>query len=200
MAEERSSWSYDLSFQFSSIDSSSTNTIELRPHACILTAWCPHSYTRSLPQNAVHRFSIAIISSSTTHSILYSSRLKECPPQAYTRNGTSNGAHCTSIINASSSLNYSHSTTIIRHCIHNRINTDVILHRFTRNENWDSEQILAIHFTLCTMSTSSQNARSVRKATHLHELQLHSFRTTTLRYHATVFHRRCCKGRNRGHV
>ena len=38
MEEERSSWSYDLSFQFSSFNSSSTNTTELRPHTCILIA------------------------------------------------------------------------------------------------------------------------------------------------------------------
>ena len=154
MAEERSSWSYDLSFQFSSFNSSSTNTIELRPHTCILTAWCPHSYTRSLHQIAASRLSITIIISSTTHSISYSSRLNKCQSQAYTWSTTPNSAHCTSIINASSSLNYSHSTTIIRHCIHNRINIDVILHRFICNENWHKEQTLAIHFTLWTTSTS----------------------------------------------
>ena len=35
-----------------------------------------------------------------------------------------------------------------------KINTDVILHRFTRNENEHKEQTLAFHFTLCTTSTS----------------------------------------------
>ena len=155
MAEERSSWSYDLSFQFSSFNSSSTNTTELRPHTCILIVWCLHSHARSFHQIAASRFSITIIISSTTHSISYSSRLNECPPQTYRRNGTSNSAHCTSIINASSSPDYPHSITIRRRCMYHRINTDVILHRFTRNENWHNEQILAIHFTLCTTSTSS---------------------------------------------
>ena len=155
MAEERSSWSYDLSFQFSSFNSSSTNTIELRPHTCILTAWCPHSYTRSFHQIVASRLSITISISSTTHSISYSSRLNECPPQAYRRNGTSNSAQCTSIINASSYPNYPHFITLRRHCIHHRMNTDVILHRFTRIENWHNEQTLAIHFTLCIKSTSS---------------------------------------------
>jgi len=75
MAEERSSWSYDLSFQFSSFNSSSTNTIESRPHTCILTAWWLHSYTRSLHQIAARRFSISISISSTTHSISYSFRM-----------------------------------------------------------------------------------------------------------------------------
>ena len=135
MAEERSSWSYDLSFHFSSFNSSSTNTIELRPHTCILTASCLHSYTRSLHQIAASRLSITISISSTTHSISYSSRLNECPPQTYRRNGTSNSAQCTSIINASSSPDYPHSITIRRRCMYHRINTDVILHRFTRNEN-----------------------------------------------------------------
>ena len=155
MTEERSSWSYDLSFQFSSFNSSSTNTIELRPHTCILTASCLHSYTRSFHQIAASRLSITISISSTTHSISYTSRLKECPSQAYRRNGTSNSAQCTSIINASSSPNYPHSITIRSQCMYHRINTDAILHRFTRNENWHNEQILAIHFTLCTTSTSS---------------------------------------------
>ena len=77
MAEERSSWSYDLSFQFSSFNSSSTNTIESRHHTCILTAWCIHSYTRSLHQIAASRLSITISISSSTHSISYSSRLNE---------------------------------------------------------------------------------------------------------------------------
>ena len=158
MAEERSSWSYDLSFQFSSFNSSSTNTIELRPHTCILTAWCLHSYTRSLHQIAASRLSITIISSSTTHSISYTSRLKECPPQAYIRSAITNSAHSTSIINASPYPNYPHSITIRRRCMYHRINTDVILHRFTRNENEHKEQTLAIHFTLCIKSTSSQNA------------------------------------------
>ena len=159
MEEERSSWSNDLSFHFSSFNSSSTNTIELRPHTCILTVWCPHSYTRSLHQIAASRLSITISISSTTHSISYSSRLKEWPSQAYCMNAITNGAHCTSNINASIYPNYQHFTTTIRHCIHNRINTDVILHRFTRNENWHNEKILAIHFTLCIKSTSSYNAR-----------------------------------------
>ena len=154
MAEERSSWSYDLSFQFSSFNSSSTNTIELRPHTCILTAWCLHSYTRSLHQIAASRLSITIIISSTTHSISYSFRLNECLSQAYRRNGISNSAHSTSIINASPSLNYSHSIIIRSQGIHHRINTDVILHRFTRNENWHNEQNPLIHFTLCIKSTS----------------------------------------------
>ena len=158
MAEERSSWSYDLSFQFSSFNSSSTNTIELRPHTCILTAWCLHSYTRSLHQIAASRLSITISSSSTTHSISYTSRLKECPPQAYIRSAITNSAHSTSIINASPYPNYPHSITIRRRCMYHRINTDVILHRFTRNENEHKEQTLAIHFTLCIKSTSSQNA------------------------------------------
>ena len=135
MAEERSSWSYDLSFQFSSFNSSSTNTTELRPHTCILTASCLHSYTRSFHQIAASRLSITIIISSTTHSISYSSRLNEYTPQAYGKSATLNSAHCTSIINVSISPNYQHFTTTIRHCIHNRINTDVILHRFTHNEN-----------------------------------------------------------------
>ena len=135
MTEERNSWSYDLSFQFSSFNSSSTNTTELRPHTCILTASCPHSYTRSLHQIAARRFSITIIISSTTHSISYSSRLNECPPQAYRRSTILSSAHCTSIINASSYPNYPHSITIRRRCMYHRINTDVILHRFTRNEN-----------------------------------------------------------------
>ena len=135
MAEERSSWSYDLSFQFSSFNSSSTNTTELRPHTCILTASCLHSYTRSLHQIAASRLSITIIISSTTHSISYSSRLNECLSQAYCMNAILNGAHCTSIINASSSPNYPHSITIRSQYRYHRINTDVILHRFTRNEN-----------------------------------------------------------------
>ena len=135
MAEERSSWSYDLSFQFSSFNSSSTNTIESRPHTCILTASCLHSYTRSLHQIAASRLSITIIISSTTHSISYSSRLNEWQSQAYTRNATPNSAHCTSIINASSYPNYPHSITIRSQYMHHRINNDVILHRFTRNEN-----------------------------------------------------------------
>ena len=135
MAEERSSWSYDLSFQFSSFNSSSTNTIELRPHTCILTASYLHLYTRSFRQIAASRLSITISISSTTHSISYSSRLNECQPQAYIRSATPNGAHCTSIINASSYPNYPHSITIRRQCIHHRMNADVILHRFTRNEN-----------------------------------------------------------------
>lgn len=155
MAEERSSWSYDLSFHFSSFNSSSTNTTELRPHTCILTAWCLHSYTRSLHQIAASRLSITISISSTTHSISYSSRLNEYTSQAYTRSDTPNSAQCTSIINASSSPDYPHFITLRRYCIHHRINTDVILHRFTRNENWHNEQTLAIHFTLCTTSTSS---------------------------------------------
>ena len=159
MAEERSSWSYDLSFQFSSFNSSSTNTIELRPHTCILTAWRLHSYTRSLHQIAASHLSITIIISSTTHSISYSSRLNECLSQAYCMNAILNGAHCTSIINASSSPNYPHSITIRSQYRYHRINTDVILHRFTRNENWHKEQILAIHFTLCIKSTSWYNAR-----------------------------------------
>ena len=135
MAEERNGWSYDLSFQFSSFNSSSTNTIELRPHTRILTASCLHSYTRSFHQIAASRLSITIIISSTNHSISYSSRLNECLPQAHRRNGTSNSAHCTSIINALSYPNYPHSTTIRRRRVHHRTNTDVILHRFTRNEN-----------------------------------------------------------------
>ena len=135
MAEERSSWSYDLSFQFSSFNSSSTNTIESRPHTSILTASCLHSYTRSLHQIVASRLSITIISSSTTHSISYSSRLKECPPQAYIRSAITNSAQCTSIINASSSPNNPHSITIRSQCMYHRMNTDVILHRFTRNEN-----------------------------------------------------------------
>ena len=135
MAEERSSWSYDLSFQFSSFNSSSTNTTELRPHTCILTASCLHSYTRSFHQIAASRLSITIIISSTTHSISYSSRLNEYKLQAYGKSATPNSAHCTSIINASISPNYQHFTTIRRHWIHHRMNTDVILHRFTRNEN-----------------------------------------------------------------
>lgn len=155
MIEERSSWSYDLSFQFSSFNSSSTNTTESRPHTCILTAWCLHSYTRSFHQIAASRFSITISISSTTHSISYSSRLNECPPQAYGKSAITNSAHSTSIINASISPNYQHSTLIRRQFIYHRINTDVILHRFTRNENWHKEQILVIHFTLCTTSTSS---------------------------------------------
>ena len=155
MAQERSSWSYDLSFHFSSFNSSSTNTIELRPHTCILTAWWLHSYTCSFHQIAASRLSITIIISSTTHSISYTSRLKECLSQAYTWSTITNGAHCTSIINASSSPNYPHSITIRSQCMYHRINTDVILHRFTRNENWHNEQILAVHFTLCTTSTSS---------------------------------------------
>ena len=158
MAEERSSWSYDLSFQFSSFNSTSTNTIELRPHTCILTAWCLHSYTRSFRQIAASRLSITIIISSTNHSISYSSRLNECQSYAYRRCTILNNAHCTSIINASSSPNYPHFITLRRHCIHHRMNTDVILHRFTRIENWHNEQILDVHFTLCTKSTSSQNA------------------------------------------
>ena len=155
MIEERSSWSYDLSFQFSSFNSSSTNTIELRPHACILTVWCPHSYTRSFHQIAASRLSITIIISSTTHSISYSSRLNEYTWQAYTHSVITNSTHCTSIINASSNPNYPHSITIRSQYMYHRINTDAILHRFTRNENWHNEQILAIHFTLCTTSTSS---------------------------------------------
>ena len=155
MAQERSSWSYDLSFQFSSFNSSSTNTIVLRRHTCILTAWCPHSYTRSFHQIAASHLSITISISSTTHSISYSSRLKECPPQAYIRSTITNSAHCTTIVNASSSPNYPHSTTIRRRCMYHRMNTAVILHRFTRNENWHNEQTLALHFTLCTTSTSS---------------------------------------------
>ena len=135
MIEERSSWSYDLSFQFSSFNSSSTNTIQSRPHTCILTASCLHSYTRSFHQIAASRLSITIIISSTTHSISYSSRLNEYTLQAYGKSATPNSAQCTSIINASSSPNYPHSITIRSQCIHNRINTDVILHRFTRNEN-----------------------------------------------------------------
>ena len=135
MIEKRSSWSYDLSFQFSSFNSSSTNTIELRPHTCILTASCLHSYTRSFRQIAAYRLSITIIISSTTHSISYTSRLKECQSQAYTRSATINSAHCTSIINASSYPIYQYFTTTRSQCIHHRINTDVILHRFTRNEN-----------------------------------------------------------------
>ena len=135
MAEERSSWSYDLSFQFSSFNSSSTNTIELRPHTCILTASYLHSYTRSFHQIAASRLSIAIIISSTTHSISYSSRLNECPPQVYRQSATPNSAQCTPIINASSSPNYPHSITIRSQCMYHRMNTDVILHRFTRNEN-----------------------------------------------------------------
>ena len=154
MEEERSSWSYDLSFQFSSFNSSSTNTIESRPHTCILIAWYPHSYTRSLHQIAASHLSITIIISSTTHSISYTSRLKECPPQAYIRSAITNSAHCTSIINASSSPDYPHSITIRSQCMYHRINTDAILHRFTRNENWHKEQILAVHFTLCTTSAS----------------------------------------------
>ena len=144
MEEERSSWSYDLSFQFSSFNSSSTNTIESRPHTCILTAWCLHLYTRSFHQIAASRLSITIIISSTTHSISYSFRLNEYTSQAYTRSDTPNSAQCTSIINASSYPNYLHSITIRRRCIYHRINTDVILHRFTRNENWHNEQTLAI--------------------------------------------------------
>ena len=155
MIEERSSWSYDLSFQFSSFNSTSTNTIVLRRHTCILTAWCPHSYTRSLHQIAASRLSITISISSTTHSISYTSRLKECQSQAYTWSATPNSAHCTSIINASSSPNYPHSITIRSQYMYHRINTDVILHRFTRNENWHNEQTLVIHFTLCSTSTSS---------------------------------------------
>ena len=155
MAEERSSWSYDLSFQFSSFNSSSTNTIELRPHTCILTAWCLHSYTRSLHQIAASHLSITIIISSTTHSISYSSRLNECPPQVYRQSATPNSAQCTPIINASSSPNYPHSITIRSQYMYHRINTDVILHRFTRNENWHNEQTLVINFTLCSTSTSS---------------------------------------------
>ena len=135
MAEERSSWSYDLSFHFSSFNSSSTNTIELRLHTCILTASCLHSYTRSLHQIAASRLSIAIIISSTTHSISYTSRLNEYTPQAYRKSAILNSAHCTSIINASISPDYPHSITIRRRCMYHRINTDVILHRFTRNEN-----------------------------------------------------------------
>ena len=135
MIEERSSWSYDLSFQFSSFNSSSTNTIESRPHTCILTASCFHSYTRSFHQIAASRLSITIIISSTTHSISYSPRLNEWPSQAYTRSAILSGAHCTSIINASSSPNNPHSITIRSQCMYHRINTDVILHRFTRNEN-----------------------------------------------------------------
>ena len=158
MAEERSSWSYDLSFQFSSFNSSSTNTIESRPHACILTAWYPYLHIRSLHQIAAGRFSITIIISSTTHFISYSSRLNECLLQAYRRSATPNSAHCTSIVNASSSPNYLHSITIRSQCMYHRMNTDVILHRFTRNEKWPNEQNPVIHFTLCTMSTSSQNA------------------------------------------
>ena len=159
MAEERSSWSYDLSFHFSSFNSTSTNTTELRPHTCILTASCLHSYTRSFHQIAASRLSITISISSTTHSISYTSRLKECQSQAYTRSATINSAQCTSIINASSYPNYPHFITLRRHCIHHRMNTDVILHRFTRIENWHKEQTLAIHFTLCIKSTSSENAR-----------------------------------------
>ena len=155
MAEERSSWSYDLSFHFSSFNSSSTNTIESRPHTSILTASCLHSYTRSFHQIAASRLSITIISSSTTHSISYSSRLNEYTWKTYTHNVITNSTHCTSIINASSSPDYPHSITIRRRCMYHRINTDVILHRFTRNENCHNEQILAIHFTLCTTSTSS---------------------------------------------
>ena len=154
MAEERSSWSYDLSFQFSSFNSSSTNTTELRPHTCILTASCLHSYTRSFHQIAASRLSITIIISSTTHSILYSSRLNEYTPQAYRKSAITNSAHCTSIINASISPNYQHSTLIRRQFIYHKINTDVIVHRFTRNENWHNEQTLAIHLTLRTTSTS----------------------------------------------
>ena len=135
MAEERSSWSYDLSFQFSSFNSSSTNTIELRPHTCILTASYLHSYTRSLHQIAASRLSIAIIISSTTHSISYSSRLNEYTPQAYRKSAITNSAHCTSIINASSSPNNPHSITIRSQCMYHRMNTDVLLHRFTRIEN-----------------------------------------------------------------
>ena len=144
MEEERSSWSYDLSFQFSSFNSSSTNTIELRPHTCILTASCLHSYTRSFRQIAASRLSITISISSTTHSISYSSRLKEWLSQVYRKSVITNSAHCTSIINASSSPDYPHSITIRRRCIYHRINTDVILHRFTRNENEHKEQTLAI--------------------------------------------------------
>ena len=155
MEEERSSWSYDLSFQFSSFNSSSTNTIELRPHTCILTASYLHSYTRSLHQIAASHLSITISISSTTHSISYSSRLNEYTPQAYRRRAITNSAQCTSIINASSSPNYPHSITIRGQCIHNRMNTDAILHRFTRNENEHKEQTLAIQFTLCIKSTSS---------------------------------------------
>ena len=135
MAEERSSWSYDLSFHFSSFNSSSTNTTELRPHTCILTASCLHSYTRSFHQIATSRLSITIIISSTTHSISYFSRLNEYTLQTYRRSATPNSAHCTSIINASSYPTYPHFITLRRHCIHHRMNTDVILHRFTRNEN-----------------------------------------------------------------
>ena len=135
MAEERSSWSYDLSFQFSSFNSSSTNTIELRPHTCILTASYLHSYTRSLHQIAASRLSITIIISSTTHSISYSSRLNEYTPQAYRKSAITNSAHCTSIINASSSPNNPHSITIRSQCMYHRMNTDVLLHRFTRIEN-----------------------------------------------------------------
>ena len=154
MEEERSSWSYDLSFQFSSFNSSSTNTTESRPHTWILTAWCLHSYTRSFRQIAASRLSIAIIISSTTHSISYSSRLNEWPSQAYRKSAILNSAHCTSIINAMSYPNYLHSITIRRRCIYHRINTDVILHRFTRNENEHKEQTLAAHFTLYIKSTS----------------------------------------------
>ena len=200
MAEERSGWNYDLSFQFSSFNSSSTNTIELRPHTYILTAWCPHSYTRSLHQIAASRLSITIIISSTTHFISYSSRLNECLLQAYRRSATPNSEHCASIIKASLYPNYPHSTTIIRQFIYHKINTDVIVHRFTRNENWHNEETLVIHFTLCTMSTSSQNARQIRNATHSHEWQLHSFMAFILRFHAATFHRRCCNSGNRGHV
>ena len=135
MAEERSSWSYDLSFQFSSFNSSSTNTTESRPHTCILTASYLHSYTRSLHQIAASRLSIAIIISSTTHSISYSSRLNEYTPQAYRKSAITNSAHCTSIINASSSPNNPHSITIRSQCMYHRMNTDVLLHRFTRIEN-----------------------------------------------------------------
>ena len=158
MTEERSSWSYDLTFQFSSFNSSSTNTLESRPHTSILTAWCLHSYTRSLHQIAASRFSITIIISSTTHSISYSSRLNECLLQAYTWSATPNNAHCTSIINASISPNYPHSITTRSQCIHHRINTDVILHRFTRNENYPNEQTMLIHFILHITTTSSENA------------------------------------------
>ena len=200
MAEERSSLSYDLSFQFSSFNSSSTNIIELRSHTCLLTVWYPHSYTRSFRQIAASRLSITISISSTTHSISYSSKLNEYTPQAYRKSAITNSAHCTTIINASSSPDYPHSITIRRHWIHHRIHTDIMLHRFTRNENWDNEQTLVIHFTLCTMSISSKNAGYVRNTTHLHELQLHSLRATILRFHAVTPHGMRYNSGNRGHV
>ena len=84
--------------------------------------------------------------------------------------------------------------------MYHRINTDAILHRFTRNENCHNEQILVIHFTLCTMSISSKNAGYVRNTTHLHELQLHSLRATILRFHAVTPHGMRYNSGNRGHV